>query len=236
MVSSRKRRISERKLISRTIHYFILSLALIVFIVIIGPRLLINFSLLVSGLPTSNGQPVSKRSAFLLPPSLDPQPSATNSSSITVSGSGQPATTVVLIQNGQAKKRVLIGKDGLFSFSNLQLQPGENYFEAKVTEDGRESDMSNRISIFYKSEPPKIEISSPEPDTVFREENNEIEITGHTEKDATLKINDRIVPLRSDGSFSFSIKLTDGENIIKFKATDIAGNQTEKELKVTYEP
>ncbi|MCA9340729.1 MAG: hypothetical protein KDA17_07480, partial [Candidatus Saccharibacteria bacterium] len=61
-------------------------------------------------------------------------------------------------------------------------------------------------------------------------------ITGTTEPNAKVAINDRFLFARSDGTFSYQLQLTEGENTINFVITDKANNQFEQSLKITYKP
>jgi len=59
---------------------------------------------------------------------------------------------------------------------------------------------------------------------------------GSTKIGSALTINDRFARVADDGSFRYSFALSDGANALNFKATDPAGNTTEKSLSVTFNP
>jgi len=59
---------------------------------------------------------------------------------------------------------------------------------------------------------------------------------GKVEENAKVQINDRVVVVESDGTFSFVTTLSEGQNNFTVKAEDEARNKVEKNLKVTYAP
>ncbi len=61
-------------------------------------------------------------------------------------------------------------------------------------------------------------------------------IEGETEHDAILNINDKKVDVDSLGNFAFPVSLNEGENSVKVKLIDIAGNVNEFEKNITYLP
>lgn len=55
-------------------------------------------------------------------------------------------------------------------------------------------------------------------------------MAGVTEPDAVLKVAEIEVPVNPDGTFTHTIKLDKGENIIKVTATDMVGNATKQDV------
>lgn len=55
-------------------------------------------------------------------------------------------------------------------------------------------------------------------------------MAGVTEPDAVLKVAEIEVPVNQDGTFTHTIKLDKGENIIKVTATDMVGNATKQDV------
>ena len=76
--------------------------------------------------------------------------------------------------------------------------------------------------VMKDSEPPYLVILSPDQGASFTEPF--AEISGSTEKDATLSIQDHAVKPDSGGEFRFRCDLSEGENRIVIKAADRAGN------------
>lgn len=61
-------------------------------------------------------------------------------------------------------------------------------------------------------------------------------MTGTSEDDASLYVNDQRVIVQTDGSFRESFTLKSGDNVFKIKVVDLASNETEKEETLTYTP
>lgn len=76
------------------------------------------------------------------------------------------------------------------------------------------------------------EIKDINPTTETETEEEKIEITGTTELNSILKINDQEVKLDANGKFKDSISLNLGENKIIIKSIDEYGNYTTKEIKI----
>lgn len=64
----------------------------------------------------------------------------------------------------------------------------------------------------------------------------EIEVLGATEGDATLTLNGAPLDIGGDGSFLTVVALAPGDNTLTVRATDPAGNVTERSQTVTYRP
>jgi len=172
------------------------------------------------------------------PPLLDPLPEATNSASLIVSGSAEPETEVKLFLNGEEAERIMVDKEGKFVSSKLSLSQGENTFFARVEgKNGAESQDSLRQIIVFDNEAPPLKISSPQDGEIIRgEEKKDITISGETDKDALVSINDRKVVVKLDGSFETSYSLVEGKNKIVVVAEDKAGNKTEETINLTFRP
>lgn len=77
---------------------------------------------------------------------------------------------------------------------------------------------------------PSLTVDSPKEGEVIK--SSTFEVKGKTIPDATLSVNEELVSLEFDGSFSYSLKLLPGENIIKIKAVNRRGKTNEVERKV----
>jgi gliding motility-associated-like protein len=89
--------------------------------------------------------------------------------------------------------------------------------------------------------PPKLEIISPEADTVVNEA--WVDVRGQTESDAVVKVEPRRtagvsaeVPVDSSGNFNTSVSLNVGDNTVTVTANDVAGNETIEKLTINYRP
>lgn len=77
---------------------------------------------------------------------------------------------------------------------------------------------------------PPLTIFSPKEGQFIQE--SSLEVKGKTIPDTTVFINDELANVEFDGSFSYSVKLLSGENIIKIKAVNRKGKTVEIRRKV----
>ena len=162
-------------------------------------------------------------------------PVATNSAILTITGTGQAGFMLILYKNETEVKQLPIPTTGTFSVPNLFLDEGENTLSAKVKNDkGALSDLSNVVRVTIRRNPPDLDVTSPQNGVTVNGEKKSVTVTGKVKEDTTIAINGRFVVVQNDGSFAYDFPLNDGETILKITATDVAGNQTSVERKVTY--
>lgn len=199
----------------------------------LGVPFLINLSLLLSGSQGKNEIP--QNSSFIAPPILDSLPSATSSADITISGIASKKQNVNLYINSNLVNTIKTRDDGRFFFKEI-IKTGENSINAKVSLNGKESDLSNTITVVLKSAPPFLNITSPSENQSFSKDQNIAEIRGSSDIDVKITINGLWAITDDSGKFVYRLPLQNGENKIKVTATDLAGNKTEKEIRVSYSP
>lgn len=92
--------------------------------------------------------------------------------------------------------------------------------------------------LFYQyrsfSGAPDLEVFTPEDNQVT--DNEILDITGRTERDSVVYINNQRIILNTDGTFATSIKLNPGLNTLSFSATNSLGNAAEISKTVIYRP
>lgn len=161
----------------------------------------------------------------------------TNQNNVTLTGNTEAGSTVKLTFDGN-EQSTLSDKDGNFTFSNIQLSDGENQFSAvSVDSAGNVSQKTPDYKITFDTKPPELTISSPqEGSSYFGSSQRQVTIQGTTESGTQITINGRIVAVDDTGKFQYSVSLTDGDNKFTIKATDKAGNTTEKELALSFTP
>jgi len=229
----------SRKLEKQTIKNLILSVLGIIIILIalikFGIPLLVNISLFVSGGKTQESTSRNTTS-FIPPPILNSKYDATNSAQVKISGLASPNQIIDLYINGNLIDKTETNDNGTFSFETL-LVPGDNLIKAKATtSDGKESDMSESLTITFKTNAPSLEIKFPSDGQVFSKDQNIVEIKGTTDPHVRVTINNFWAIIDEKNNFSYTLSLKDGENEIKILAQDQAGNKTEKTINVTYSP
>jgi len=231
-VSSRLNRQEQRKFLRQTLIMIGAAVGLIVlFIFVILPQ---SVSL-VGRLTGANI--VADLSDTLSPqvPIISAPPTATPSAQLKLTGYGEAKSTVVLIVNANEQSRQTISDDGQFTLE-VMLNEGSNIISAyAVDESKNESEPSRSLTVTKDSEPPKLEVSEPQEAQQFElRKNQQIMVKGLTDSATRVYINDRSAFTQADGAFSASYQLIEGENILRIRAEDPAGNQTTKELKVNF--
>ena len=200
--------------------------------------LLVNFSLFISGVKSSQ-ETVEKQNSnsFIAPPVLNPLPNATNSAMLTIAGMASSSQTVNLYVNDNLIDKTKTENDGSFAFNDIRLSRNENSIRTKIiTEDNRESAFSNTITVIFKDTPPLLSVDSPSDGQSFSKDENLITILGNTNPQVKITVNGFRAIVDENGKFSYSLQLQNGENQIKIIAIDEADNKTEMERKVTYSP
>jgi hypothetical protein len=126
-------------------------------------------------------------------------------------------------------------KDGSFSFKQT-LNQGGNTIKVKATENNKDSDFSQVSSVTFGNTPPNLKVDAPSDGQSFSKDQNKIEVKGSTDPQVKITVNDFWAIIDENNNFSYTLPLQNGDNLIKVKATDQAGNTTEKDIKVTYSP
>lgn len=210
-------------------------IAIFVLLFTFGPDLLINFSLLVK--KSTNANEVNKQElTYVAPPVLNTLPDATKESTIDVNGYAEEKQTIKLYVNGKLKGKTEVKDNKKFTFSKVSLEKGNNEIKAKaITENEKESNYSSIAIVAYIAEPPTIEMVFPQDGQSISKDNRNITVKGKTNEGVKVTVNDFWAISGDDGLFSYTITLQDGDNTIRIKATDAAGNETTKEIKVKVE-
>lgn len=234
--SSRLSRKEEKKLQKRIKYATISSIAIILFLIFFGFRLIVAFSVLVGDLQGGSENQQDQTNTFLLPPTLDPMDEATKSAYLDISGYGKQGSKVLLFLNGEQVEETTIDEEGKFLIPSVQALGGDNTIYALIeTEDGTRSDKSNQIDISVITRPPALAVDTPEDGAQYYGEDDQAEVTGQTEENVSVTINGRFVRVDEDGSFRMTVSLDEGDNELIVVAEDKAGNQAKSTRTVKYE-
>ena len=235
--TSRLARNIERRT-KKNLFFSIFGIIVVLFLVIkLGIPLLVNFSLMLSNQKDKSTTSSSNSSnpSFIASPVLNPLPSATNSATLVISGTGNAGQTVRIYINSNLVDETPTKKDGTFSI-NKTLKKGTNTIQAKSELNGKESDFSNSLNIVFNDTKPNLDITSPSDGQTFSKDQNTAQVSGKTDADIKVTVNGFWAIVDDNNNFSYSLPLQSGDNQIKIVATDSAGNTTEKDIKVTYNP
>lgn len=160
---------------------------------------------------------------------------ATNSATIKVAGTAEADSTVALGNNGEPVGSVTTSKDGVWSVDKVTLSDGVNSFFAYATDQsGNKSGESDQVNVVYAAKAPELVVESPADRQLVTGKEANVELKGKTRAGVRLTVNDRVIIVGGDGKFNSKYKLTSGENLLAFLATDQFGNQTRKEIVVEY--
>lgn len=167
-------------------------------------------------------------------PIINSLPEATAESLVTLEGFGEPASQVAIVLNGEELDKVVVDEQGSWSYS-LGLEEGENLIVAYGIDEAENESNTKEIKIILDTELPALTFEDLENGKeIAGRSNQNLSIRGETEPNSDLTLNDKNVYVKSDGTFSTSYYLNDGENTLKFIVTDQAGNQAEREVKVNF--
>ena len=209
---------------------------LIVFIFTVGLKLLLNTSAFIAtiGTKSANTEPLTKNDNFIGTISIDNIPTATNSASFMVSGSVLNFDKVAFYLNGEKVKESSLTSSDTFTEQVDGLTKGSNEFYALgKSADTKTTKKTQLFTILYKSDKPKLDIKSPSDNS--KTDNQDLTVSGTTDKEVFVRVNDGPVVVDVQGNFQTSVKLQSGSNTIKIEAEDNAGNVEAKILTVTYQ-
>jgi len=164
-------------------------------------------------------------------PSFSIDYEATSSATIKIHGIADPKISVEIFRNNRPLETVISADDGVFKLE-ADLEKGINTFTAMaISESGQKSATSDTYQVTFLSGKPKLEITTPKDKETVN--GSLTTVTGQTDPGNAITVNDRLTIVDKDGKFSYSLNLNSGENKITITATDLAKNETKKELLVT---
>jgi len=231
---SRIARTEEKKNIKRAILFGGLTISIIIAFIFFGLPTIARFAGFLTDLRKS-GSPVEINDTTPpAPPILERFAEYTKEQKLKISGKTEPGATVTLFLNTNDEE-IIANKDGEFNYT-FKLRKGENTISVKAKDSaGNESQESKIYEIVFDNESPDLEITSPEEGKeYYGSKERQITIEGLTEDGVSLTINDRIVAVEEDGTFTFLTTLEEGKNNFNIKSTDKAENQTEMDFAVFF--
>lgn len=231
-VSSRRAKTESKKMFRQTILMMIASIAIIIIFLFLVLPTLLKF---VSG---QGGDTIFSGEDTIAPqtPIISAPVSATNSAKLTINGYGEKDATVYLILNGSERADSKVEEeDGKFEIS-VDLDNGENKVKLYAEDDSQnQSENTREYSVVFDNIAPTLELESPTDGQQIELRKNQVTtIKGMTEANAKVAINGRVTRADSEGSFSTTYQLQEGDNKLQFVITDDAGNSTEQEITVKF--
>jgi len=227
---SRLTRIEEKENIRRAVFFSLLTIISLALVFFLGLPAVAKFSAFLSDLRKSS-EPVERQdSTPPVPPRIEPLPEATNQLRVDIKGSTEPGVSVILKLNNK-EEEILANNDGEFNYT-FALNDGENKISAYARDSsGNESQKTEEINIIYDNDPPQLSLTTPNDGTnYYGSKQRQVLLEGETEVGVNININGRFVQVDSDGKFTFTTTLNEGENKFTILAQDLAENITEKTL------
>jgi hypothetical protein len=225
---------SEKELLMRLLIMLGASIALLVGIFFLSVPVLsrlVTFWDIIS--PPKEAQQSSEDTISPQAPFISNFPSAVNEKFIDLQGYAESGSTVELYLNDDLAEKTITDSNGDFEFKDIALYEGTNTFYAKaIDQAGNESPESEAFAVILDKEPPELVVNQPKDG--FSTNDERMEISGTTEPNASVFVNQHQAVVQSDGSFSLSILLSEGENELVIEAVDRAGNKSTQELVGNY--
>ncbi|MFA5832146.1 MAG: RHS repeat-associated core domain-containing protein [Bacteroidota bacterium] len=144
----------------------------------------------------------------------------TKQSSITINGTVADSAVITVTFNGDT---VIVGSDGSYS-GNVQLNEGKNIITIIAT-DAAENSTTVTRTVTMDSTPPSMTVSDPTEGIITIQNSVAVSGTVNDSTTVTVVMNGDTVEVNS-GTFTHSVTLNEGHNIITIVATDGAGNLT----------
>lgn len=226
--------LQEQKNLRRAYFFVGLTVVIGLLLFIFGLPLVIKFAGFLSNLRQSSNPIEISDTTPPAPPRFDNLPEFTNSSSIAVSGTAEAGSSLKLYLNGKPQELV-VGTDGTFNVS-FPLKSGTNSVYGETTDTaGNKSKETETYTITFDNDKPALSVTSPKDgDHFYGAADRQVTIEGTSEQKAKVTVNDRIVAVENDGSFSYVTTLPEGSTQFKIVATDQAGNETDLTITLNY--
>jgi len=166
----------------------------------------------------------------LLKPTISALPEFTNNEKITISGFTNANTKLTLFLNGIESGKTNADINGNYTFVDVSLKDGLNFIKITTELDGEIKEEKALITLDQK--PPTLQITEPkDKDVVIK--TSTINVKGQTDPDAKVYVNSIQATLDKNGTFTFVLGASPGENKIVVEAKDKAGNSKKVELTIT---
>jgi len=230
-ITSRLTKRKKKELTKQSLVLIMISLvAILVFIFVILPNAVqIFFNLLDKGTNLAQLDNIPPQ-----PPTIFAPPEATPSAKLSLSGFGEAKSIVYVIVNNQKQDQTTVNDNGQFS-TIIELTEGKNTIKLYSVDDAGNESVNKSYQIIKDTQKPNIKIGYPEDGTNFElKEEQVVNIQGETEPRAKVYINENLTYSNTQGLFSYRYRLDEGENKIKIKVVDLAGNEAEHELIIKY--
>ena len=231
---SRLERKSDDQITRKTVFLGMFTVLLFVLVVFFGLPFLIKFSVFL-GRSKSKNENIKEVVLPPLAPRLIVPFEATNSSKINISGLAEAGVSVELLKNDVSIGKADVSGNGDFMFSDIELNGGDNSFNAIVlSEKSGNSEKSKTVNVVFDDQAPDLVMTNPTEDSISVDY-ADFDVAGKSEKGVRVLVNGHVAMVSDEGSFKLKIQLNSGDNDIEIKVSDLAGNETKKNIKIKYD-
>lgn len=166
-------------------------------------------------------------------PILNPLADATNSANIKIEGITEADVEVILMINDEQITNTNSDEKGTFKFET-KLNEGGNRIQVKAKDKAENVSQSVIKTVIYDKQGIDVIVDSPKDGSeVFGQNNQNTVFSGKvTKSGSTVTVNGNYARVDVNGNFSLVVRLSQGDNNIVIKATDKAGNNVEKTVRV----
>lgn len=169
-------------------------------------------------------------------PTLTDIPEATNQKMISFKCYADPGSSAMLYVNEVLKTQTVVDKDGNFTFNDIALVTNSAVVYVKTKNDkNQESGPSKAYTVLFDDKSPQLEVKNPQDGAKFIDPSPFYTVEGTANEVVTVYVNDHQATVDSDHNFRVVISLKEGDNFLKIKAADKAGNISEVDRKLVYE-
>lgn len=172
----------------------------------------------------------------IAPPILNIPFEATNSANLTINGYASADSEVEIYLDDELKETTSTLPDGSFTFSGIVLSKGQNNIYGRTVNGDKTSLPSKTIRIVFNDDKPKLEISEPADGHEVKGGDKKVTVSGSTDPDNLISVNGQTTIVNSDGTFSLTVPLNEGDNTISILATTPIGNISKIDRRVKYTP
>lgn len=232
---SRLEKKTDEEITRKTVFMGLLTIVVFVVMVFVGLPLLIKLTVMIGNNKSKNDSQLAVKVLPPMSPRLIMPFEATNSSQITVNGLAERNVMVELLKNDVSVGKVQANDVGEFSFSNIQLDQGDNQFTAiSVSDKGGSSEPSKESVIAYDNVPPTLTMLVPSEDSSSVSV-ADLDVSGQSDKGVSVTVNGQVAMVDDSGKFKIKLQLNVGKNDVNIVVSDLAGNITKKTISITYD-
>lgn len=236
MTNSRLERVRSRKAGKQGVTYLVIAILLIIATIAWG---LPAIAKLTGVLIKTDNIPLEADEQRPTPPIFSDIPQSTYSAQVKIAGFAQPGLDVILFINGAELDRKLVAESGTFNFDKVLLTEGDNtaYAYTSTPHDLR-SEQSKTYVISVDTTKPSVTIDSPKDGEVFRGQAQRFAnfVGSVSEPGSKVYFGEQRAMVTSDGKFTLTTQLIEGDQDIQVKGVDKAGNEYISSIKLRWEP